>query len=114
SVAARVPAGFRVVRACHEYEIKANYKLICENSYDGYHLDLTHMSYVDYMKTMVKGLSAIDIRGRALSLGNGHACFELRIPTGRPVAQWLPVWGEEARLAIAGQKRAPAERAWPG
>ena len=97
-------AGLRVVRGCHEYEIKANYKLICENSYDGYHLNLTHASYVDYMKTMVKGLVNIDIRGRARSLGNGHACFELRIPTGRPVAQWLPVWGEEARMQIEAKR----------
>ena len=103
-------AGLRVVRGCHEYEIKANYKLICENSYDGYHLNLTHASYVDYMKTMVKGLQTIDIRGRARSLGNGHACFELRIPTGRPVAQWLPVWGEEARVAIEAKKRELTER----
>ena len=80
SIADHSAAGMKVVRGCHEYEIKANYKLICENSYDGYHLDLTHMSYVDYMKTMVKGLTAIDIRGRALSLGNGHACFELAHP----------------------------------
>lgn len=98
-------AGLRVVRGCHEYEIKANYKLICENSYDGYHLHLTHASYVDYMRTMVKGLDNIDISGNARSLGNGHACFEMRIPTGRPVAQWLPVWGEEARVAIEDKKR---------
>jgi p-cumate 2,3-dioxygenase alpha subunit len=100
-------AGLRVVRGCHEYEIKANYKLICENSYDGYHLNITHASYVDYMKTMVKGMdmATIDIRGGARSFGNGHACFELRIPTGRPVAQWLPVWGEQARLDIEAKKQ---------
>jgi p-cumate 2,3-dioxygenase alpha subunit len=113
SIAEHSAAGLQVVRGCHEYEIKANYKLICENSYDGYHLDLTHMSYVDYMKTMVKGLTAIDIRGRALSLGNGHACFELRIPTGRPVAQWLPVWGEEARLEVEAKKRELEQRLGP-
>ncbi len=96
--------GLKVVRGCHEYEIKANYKLICENSYDGYHLHMTHATFVDYMKVMSKGLTNIDIRGRALSLGNGHACFELRIPTGRPVAQWLPIWGEEARLEIEAKK----------
>lgn len=105
-------AGLRVVRGCHEYEIKANYKLICENSYDGYHLNLTHASYVDYMRTMVKGLP-IDIRGGARSLGNGHACFELRIPTGRPVAQWLPVWGEEARVAIEAKKQELEARLGP-
>ncbi|MET0985287.1 MAG: SRPBCC family protein, partial [Steroidobacteraceae bacterium] len=104
SIADHSAAGLEVVRGCHEYEIKANYKLICENSYDGYHLNLTHATFVDYMKTMAKGLTNIDIRGRGLSLGNGHACFELRIPTGRPVAQWLPVWGEEARVAIEAKK----------
>ena len=96
-----------VVRGCHEYEIKANYKLICENSYDGYHLELTHSSFVDYMRTMMRGIpvSEMNIHGGARSLGNGHACFELEIPTGRPVAQWLPVWGEEARDAIEAKKK---------
>lgn len=103
-------AGLRVVRGCHEYEIKANYKLICENSYDSYHLNMTHASYVDYMRTMVKGLQTIDVRGRARSLGNGHACFELRIPTGRPVAQWLPVWGDDARQAIETKKQELQQR----
>jgi p-cumate 2,3-dioxygenase subunit alpha len=109
-IAEHSAAGLRVVRGCHEYEIKANYKLICENSYDGYHLNITHASYVDYMKSMVQGLSTIDIRGGARSFGNGHACFELRIPTGRPVAQWLPVWGEEVRLAIEAKKRELEQR----
>jgi p-cumate 2,3-dioxygenase subunit alpha len=109
-IAEHSSAGLRVVRGCHEYEIKANYKLICENSYDGYHLNITHASYVDYMKSMVQGLGTIDIRGGARSFGNGHACFELRIPTGRPVAQWLPVWGEEARVEIEKKKRELEER----
>ena len=43
AIAEQSAAGMEVVRGCHEYEIKANYKLICENSYDGYHLELTHI-----------------------------------------------------------------------
>jgi p-cumate 2,3-dioxygenase subunit alpha len=107
AIAEQSAVGMEVVRGCHEYEIKANYKLICENSYDGYHLDITHASFVDYMRTMVRGVpvSEMNIRGIAKSLGNGHACFELEIPTGRPVAQWLPVWGEEARLEIDAKKK---------
>jgi len=107
AIAEQSAVGMEVVRGCHEYEIKANYKLICENSYDGYHLELTHSSYVDYMRTMMRGvpISQMNIHGGARSLGNGHACFELEIPTGRPVAQWLPVWGEEARVAIEDKKR---------
>ena len=105
-------AGMEIVRGCHEYEIKANYKLICENSYDGYHLDITHSSFVDYMRTMVKGIPVkeMNIHGCARSLGNGHACFELQIPTGRPVAQWLPVWGEEARVEIENKKQELVQR----
>jgi p-cumate 2,3-dioxygenase alpha subunit len=107
AIAEQSAVGMEVVRGCHEYEIKANYKLICENSYDGYHLELTHSSYVDYMRTMMRGvpISEMNIHGSARSLGNGHACFELEIPTGRPVAQWLPVWGEEARSAIEAKKQ---------
>lgn len=110
SIADHSAVGMEVVRGCHEYEIKANYKLICENSYDGYHLDLTHSTFVDYMRTMVRGIpvSEMNIRGGAKALGNGHACFEIEIPTGRPVAQWLPVWGQEAKVEI-DNKRAEME-----
>lgn len=110
SIADHSAVGMEVVRGCHEYEIKANYKLICENSYDGYHLDLTHSTFVDYMRTMVRGIpvSEMNIHGGAKALGNGHACFEIEIPTGRPVAQWLPVWGEEAKVEI-DNKRAEME-----
>jgi p-cumate 2,3-dioxygenase alpha subunit len=107
AIADQSAAGMEVIRGCHEYEIKANYKLICENSYDGYHLDITHSSFVDYMRTMVRGIpvSQMNIKGSARSLGNGHACFELEIPTGRPVAQWLPVWGDAAKVAIDAKKQ---------
>ena len=107
AIADQSAAGMEVVRGCHEYEIKANYKLICENSYDGYHLDITHSSFVDYMRTMVRGIpvAQMNIKGSARSLGNGHACFELEIPTGRPVAQWLPVWGDAAKVAIDAKKQ---------
>lgn len=112
AIAEQSGAGMEVVRGCHEYEIKANYKLICENSYDGYHLNITHSTFVDYMRTMVRGIpvSEMNIRGCARALGNGHACFEMEIPTGRPVAQWLPVWGEEARVAVEAKKRELEQR----
>ena len=98
-------AGLEVVSGVHEYQIKANFKLLCENSYDGYHLESTHRSYVEYMMTVNKGLDLTQIGGRAISFGNGHACFELRIPTGRPLAQPLPYWGEEACAEIEAKKK---------
>jgi p-cumate 2,3-dioxygenase subunit alpha len=96
--------GLEMITGCHEYYIKANYKLMCENSYDGYHLNITHASYVDYMKDMTKGLPAQVPAGTSRSFGNGHACFEFNIQAGRPIAQWLPIWGEEARVAIEEKK----------
>lgn len=103
-------AGLEMITGCHEYYIKANYKLMCENSYDGYHLNITHASYVDYMKDMTKGLPPMVPSGSSRSFGNGHACFEFNIQAGRPIAQWLPIWGEEARLAIEDKKRELIER----
>ena len=41
--------GMRVVHGSNEYTIKANWKLLAENSLDGYHLIPTHRTYVDYI-----------------------------------------------------------------
>jgi p-cumate 2,3-dioxygenase alpha subunit len=95
-------AGLEMIRGCHEYEIKANYKLLCENSYDGYHVAATHERFLDYLGKVFEGQEKPTITGKALDLGNGHACFEIRIPTGRPIAQPLPTWSETAiREALA-------------
>jgi p-cumate 2,3-dioxygenase alpha subunit len=92
--------GLEVIGGMQEYYIKANYKLMCENSYDSYHLYSTHGSYLDYQFSMLKGLEPKPIKGFGRGLDNGHACFEIEIQTGRPIAQWLPVWGEAARIEI--------------
>jgi p-cumate 2,3-dioxygenase alpha subunit len=92
--------GLEVIGGMQEYYIKANYKLMCENSYDGYHLEATHGSYLEYQFSMLKGLEFQQPEGHGRGLSNGHGCFELKIQTGRPIAQWLPVWGEKARVDI--------------
>jgi p-cumate 2,3-dioxygenase alpha subunit len=109
-IADHSPDGVEVIEGCHEYAIRANYKLMAENSYDGYHLGPAHGSYLDYQRAILKGAMREDFSGRALSLGNGHACFETDLFAGRPIAQWLPVWGEEARLAIEEQRRLLVQR----
>ena len=102
--------GLEVIGGMQEYFIRANYKLMCENSYDGYHLEPTHGSYIEYQMSMLKGLKPRPIEGRGLALDNGHGCFELNIQAGRPIAQWLPVWGENARELIADRKTELLER----
>ena len=102
-------AGMEVIRGIHEYEINSNYKLLCENSYDGYHLGPTHQSYVEYLMTVMKGIDMAAV-GRAKSFGHGHACFETPIRAGRAVAQWIPSMGEEARVAIEAKREEVAGR----
>jgi p-cumate 2,3-dioxygenase alpha subunit len=34
------------------------------------------------------------------SLGNGHAVIEYASPWGRPIARWVPSWGEEKRELV--------------
>ncbi len=105
-IASQSAVGFEMIVGVHEYDINANYKLLCENSYDGYHVLQTHATYVDYMGQVLKG-SDIDpgVRGVALTFGNGHAAFEMPIRAGRPIAQWLPHWGEAAKKLIEDKRK---------
>ncbi len=100
----------------HSYTVRANYKLLCENSYDGYHLTSVHASYIDFLRDQAAGtpaaglidqtMAAFSTQGQARALGNGHAVLESYVPTGRPVARWIPSWGPVLKQEI------DAKRAW--
>ncbi len=111
-IAEHSAAGLECINGGQEYYIRANYKLMCENSYDGYHLNITHASYVDYMKVVTAGINwdPTNMTNRSRALTNGHGCFEMDIPAGRPIAQWLPFWGEEARAEIETKRTEIYER----
>ncbi len=99
----------------HSYTIKANYKLMAENSYDGYHLTSVHGTYFEFLRDRAAGNEAA-IRqlestiqdyftsGRTRSLGKGHAILDSMVPTGRPVAQWTPIWGPEIKKEIDAKR----------
>ncbi|MBL6749524.1 MAG: Rieske 2Fe-2S domain-containing protein [Nevskia sp.] len=93
-------AGMTLVGGTQEYTIRANWKLLTENSIDGYHAINTHATYVDYLRNSNGSMSPVPFEGQAYDLGNGHAVIEYRAPWGRPVAQWIPLWGEEGRREI--------------
>jgi len=94
-----------VVTGTQEYDIRANWKLLVENSFDDYHLHSTHSTYLDYMKDsgvtvqMGKGL-LLPTRGIGKSLGNGHAVIDNINFRGRPIAAWIPLYGEAAKPEI--------------
>lgn len=93
--------GLRVVRGEYRYTIKANWKLLVENSVDLYHFPSTHQTYFEFLKSVDSAPEEKETAStRAFALGNGHAVTVGPAFGGRPVALWKPYMGEEARQII--------------
>jgi p-cumate 2,3-dioxygenase alpha subunit len=93
--------GMHVVGGVQEYSARANWKLLAENSTDILHVETLHPTYLDLVATnsgnqMRRG----KMEGQAIDLGNGHSVVERRATYGRPIAQWISLWGEEAKAEI--------------
>ena len=93
--------GMRVVPGSNKYTMKANWKLLVENSLDGYHLVPTHQTYLDYISSLGTDDSgesmATRLPGVARALGNGHCVIETAARNGRPIAHWHPLFGEDSK-----------------
>jgi p-cumate 2,3-dioxygenase subunit alpha len=103
------PADMEIVRGTNEYGMDANWKLLVENSIDGYHAVSTHDTYFKYLVALGTDLS-VGVKGTAHDLGNGHAVLEYEAPWGRPVAKWEPLFGEDAKTSIDGLRAGLVER----
>ena len=94
--------------------MKANWKLLVENSLDGYHLVPTHQTYLDYISSLgtddTGESMATRLPGRARALGNGHCVIETAARNGRPIAHWHPLYGEEAREPMARVRQRLVEK----
>ena len=100
------PSGkMEIISGVQEYDIKANWKLLVENSVDDYHLVTTHSTWLNYMRnsgvnvTPTKG-HMLPTQGFGIDLGNGHLTTDNPNYRGRPVARWISVYGEEAKADI--------------
>lgn len=93
-------AGMTVVGGTQDYSIRANWKLLTENSIDGYHAATTHATYFAYLQNTAGSLVKMNVGGYGRDLGNGHGVVEYTAPWGRPVAQWIPAWGEDGKREI--------------
>jgi p-cumate 2,3-dioxygenase subunit alpha len=87
-----------VLRGTHQYGIKANWKLLVENSFDGYHLGPTHQTYFQFLKDQKVDVSPST--GSMKLLGNGHAVIEYSGSWGRPMAKWNEAFGEGSRAQL--------------
>jgi p-cumate 2,3-dioxygenase alpha subunit len=96
----------KIVKGVQSYSMRANWKLLVENSIDGYHGLPTHQTYFNYLQG-AGGIAAPSPDGAppardrgAVVLGNGHAVIDYRAPWGRPVARWAPTLGAGAKGEI--------------
>lgn len=100
-------AGMEVVTGTQAYSMRANWKLLVENSMDGYHARTTHQRYFDYLVESGVDVSRIKKRrgGRGKALGNGHAVIQSEPIWGRPIARWSPEFGEAKRAELEQMQR---------
>lgn len=102
------PQGMMVTRGTHEYSIKANWKLLMENSADGYHAVPVHKTYLDAQRKRgddIMGSNKDFRESHAFELGNGHAVTVKQAPWPRPVARWKPSLGADTREIVEAAGR---------
>jgi p-cumate 2,3-dioxygenase alpha subunit len=110
-VADQAAESMRVVPGTQEYVIRANWKLLAENSIDIYHGASLHPTYLAYLQGTTGALNPLaGLGGTARDLGGGHGVVEYRGPWGRPIAQWIPMWGDEAKAEIEAIRQSLAAR----
>nr|WP_295970730.1 aromatic ring-hydroxylating dioxygenase subunit alpha [uncultured Bacillus sp.] len=99
-VADQGEAGMEVLTDPQQYSVRANWKLLGENSVDLYHAVPTHKTYFDIVATRGGAKSEGDFLGAGRDLGNGHAVMEYKSAWGRPIAKWIDGYGVEAKKEI--------------
>src|SRR5919106_3248913 len=104
-------AGMEIVGGTQLYSMRANWKLLVENSMDGYHAPITHQRYFEFLVEMGVDSRAMRRTGAGKSLGNGHAVIESApAPGGRPIAAWAPHFGEARKAELEAIQRQLEDR----
>jgi p-cumate 2,3-dioxygenase alpha subunit len=115
-VADQCQHGMKVVAGQQSYSARANWKLLVENSYDGYHGLPTHQRYFTFLAdtgVQLKGGNIPADSQSVFDLGNGHAVLEYDSPWGRPIARWAANFGEQRKAHFEQLRRGFDERFGP-
>jgi len=105
-----------LISGTQEYGISANWKLLCENTIDGYHADNLHATYFDFARNVASAamggaaVPRLRLEGVSRDLGNGHAVVEFSAPWGRPCGKWSPLWGEDTKDPVKANYAALVSR----
>ena len=93
-----------VVGGAQTYSARANWKLLQENSADGYHAATTHSTYFDYIRNREGSVNDKFGKGfgRVRNLGHGHAVSESvdGTPWGRPLARPMDSFADGVKVAM--------------
>jgi p-cumate 2,3-dioxygenase alpha subunit len=81
-----VGSSMEIVDGAHRYSMRCNWKLVVENSIDGYHGFPVHATYFKYIGSRGMDLS-VGLSGEGKDLGGGHACLDYLAPFVRTVAK---------------------------
>jgi len=98
--------GWKIVRGTAKFKVRANWKLLAENSIDNYHFRTVHRTYSDYQSDRRErvGAPAPSVNritnSRSLAFQNGHVAM-LTHSVGRAIANPSPVWSKEAAAETA-------------
>ena len=90
--------------------------MLFRSSVDDYHLPSTHSTWLAYMSNsgvkieVPKDGLVLPTKGLAIDLGNGHFTTDNVNFRGRPVAAWIPIYGEEAKPEIAAIREELVQR----
>jgi p-cumate 2,3-dioxygenase alpha subunit len=104
------PTGdMEVVHGSHLYSQGGNWKLIVENSIDGYHALQVHATYLQYMVNQGYDFRG-GLQGVGRALGNGHAIMEFSAPNGRSSAKWAEPMGADLREPIEAVEAAIVDK----
>ena len=117
-IADQSEVGMKVSSGSHRFSVLSNWKLIGENGVDGYHILPVHQTYFDYLSDFISDIPGESVEsslrnwrpGAVQSLGNGHAVGVSSGATGRTVAHWHPLLGEDTKEEIARNREHLVER----
>jgi p-cumate 2,3-dioxygenase alpha subunit len=97
---AEILGGWHVIEGTAKFDIRANWKLLLENSVDNYHFHTVHKTFMEFMSSERKRTGAPkptinninDSRG--LAFPHGHVAM-LTLAEGRTIACPNPTWSKE-------------------
>jgi len=101
-----------VVTGSHLYSMGGNWKLIVENSVDGYHAPAVHESYFKFMISRGYDMSG-GLQGVGRALGNGHGVLEYSSPVGRSSAREVAPMTDSLKGKIHSLRKALEDKHGP-